>query len=355
MKILVIRLSAIGDVVMASPLIRALRARYPEAHIAWLAQPEVVPLLSEHPALDAVIPWPRGEWRQAWREGRPLALAGQVARFVRRLRGERFDLVLDLQGLLKSGIWAWASGARRRIGLGSREGSAALMSEVLTPPHDDPRIGSEYRALARYLGLPAAHFPMEVALAGADRDFARRWAEQAGGGSGYVVLCPFTTRPQKHWRDDDWVELIAALRRRYRMPVAILGGPGDRAAAEALAARSGQAEPLAGKTTLRQAAALIEGAAFLVGVDTGLTHMGTAFAVPTVALFGSTCPYRDAGRPRTVVLYKDLPCSPCRRRPTCDGAFPCLGAILPGEVLAALEGVVAEGAGASPRPRTPSC
>lgn len=345
MNILIIRLSAIGDVVMASPMANALRARYPEAHIAWLTQPEVVPLLSENPALDAVIPWPRGEWRQAWRRGGPLALTRQVVPFVRRLRRERFDLVLDLQGLLKSGIWAWASGAPRRIGLGSREGSAALMSEVLITSHDDPRIGSEYRALARYLGLPADDFPMDVALDGADRDFARRWAEQAGGGEGYAVVCPFTTRPQKHWRESHWLELIAAIRERFAMPVAILGGPGDRIAAEALAARSKGAEVLAGKTTLRQAAAVIEGATALVGVDTGLTHMGSAFDVPTVALFGSTCPYRDAGRPRTVVLYKHLPCSPCRRRPTCDGDYPCLGAILPGEVLAALEAVVADGVG----------
>ena len=107
--ILIIRLSAIGDVVMASPLIRALRARYPQARIVWLAQPEVRDLLSAHPELDEVIVWPRGEWRRLWRERRYLTWWREVRGFVRRLRALRPDLAIDLQGLLKSGLWARSS------------------------------------------------------------------------------------------------------------------------------------------------------------------------------------------------------------------------------------------------------
>ena len=97
---------------------------------------------------------------------------------------------------------------------------------------------------------------------------------------------------------------------------------------------------LAGTTRLRQAAALIEKAALVVGVDTGLTHMGIAAGVPTVALFGSTCPYLDTGRDNTRIIYKALPCAPCKRRPTCDGAYTCMRDISVDDVLGATAGLL---------------
>jgi heptosyltransferase-1 len=331
-SIAVIRLSAIGDVVMASPLIHALRERYPEAHIAWLAQPEVRDLLSENGELDEVIVWPRDQWRRLWREGKRWRLLREFIRFVRVLRRRRFDMVIDLQGLLKSGIWARLAGAPVRIGLGSKEGSALLMTEVIPEPDGDKRIGSEYRHLARELGLREAPFEMHIALGEADRAFAHRLAEVEGLKGGYAVLCPFTTRPQKHWFDDYWADLAARLRQEHGLAAVILGGPGDREASERLAETAG-AISLAGKTRLREAAAVIAGARLLVGVDTGLTHMGIAFDVPSIVIFGSTCPYRETGRENTRVLYRALDCSPCRRNPTCEGAFTCLRDIHPDEVM----------------------
>lgn len=335
-SILIIRLSAIGDVVMASPLIDALRRAHPDAHIAWLAQPDCAALLEAHPGLDEVIVWPRGLWVRLWRERRLGALWREVRRLRRELRARRFDLALDLQGLAKSGLPARLSGARERVGLGSREGSALLMTRVL-PRGGDPRvIGSEYRFLAESLGLPLDGFAMRVALEEADRAFARDLLRQAAISGGYAVVCPFTTRPQKHWLEDRWGELIPRLRAELGLPVVVLGGPGDRdAAARIVAAAGAGVVDAVGRTTLRQAGALIEGAALLVGVDTGLTHMGVAFAVPTVALFGSTVPYLDTGRESARVLYHRLECSPCRRSPTCGGRYDCMRAIETGEVLAA--------------------
>ena len=109
--ILIVRLSAIGDIVMASPLIHALRRRYPESRIAWLVQPESAALLQEHPELDEVITWPRSRWRELWRTRRWPALVREVRGFRAGLRQQGFTLALDLQGLLKSGLMAWWSGA----------------------------------------------------------------------------------------------------------------------------------------------------------------------------------------------------------------------------------------------------
>ena len=397
-RILVIRLSAIGDIVFASPLIAALRRAHPQAHLAWLAQPECEPLLRHHPDLDQVITWPRGEWRALWRERRWGELGRRVRAFRAELRRQGFDLALDLQGLLKSGLLAWLSGARERIGLGSREGSQWLMTRVV-PRGGDPRaIGSEYRFLAERLGLPLECFAMALVPGEEARTFARDLIRRRGLGAGYAVLCPFTTRPQKHWFEERWAELAARLGRELDLPVLMLGGPADREAAERLAthyrtwpalsrgSQSGtggsitpgptegnrgvpQPEPaagterngtvvstpvpgqspedgaswpgvadlinLAGDTSLLQAAALIEHSQLVIGVDTGLSHMGIAFGRPTLLLFGSTRPYLDTGRANARVLYHPLPCSPCKRRPTCGGRHDCMRLIGVDEVLAA--------------------
>lgn len=335
-SILIIRLSAIGDVVMASPLIALLRRKHPRARIAWLVQPEAAGVLEANPDLDRVIVWSRGEWRRLLRSGRWLELARASRRFVRELRRERFDLALDLQGLMKSGLMSWLSGARERIGLGSKEGSRFLMTRVIEKPKGEKIIGSEYRHIAEVLGLGTQPFAMRVALTEDDRRFAAEYIARHDLGGGYAAICPFTTRPQKHWFEDAWAALVPRVRAELGLEVVMLGGPGDRpAAARLLAGMPKHLASAVGGTTLRQAAALIERARLLVGVDTGLMHMGTAFGIPTIALFGSTRPYLEADSPRTVVLYKSLPCSPCKRNPTCGGAFTCMREITPDDVIRA--------------------
>lgn len=340
-SILIIRLSAIGDVVMASPLIGAIRRAYPQARLTWLVQPEAAELLNANPDLDEVLVWPRAEWRRLWDRGQVLELARRFVQLRRVLRQRRFDLAIDAQGLMKSGIWAWVSGAPRRVGLGSREGSARLMTEVVERGGDPRRIGSEYLFLAGYLGLPENDFRMRVALADDDRRFARALLARHRAQDSYAVICPFTTRPQKHWVEERWAVLAERLSRELGLGVVMLGGPGDgEAAARIVRVLPKRSINAVGRTTLRQAGALIEGASLLVGVDTGLSHMGIAFGTPSVLLFGSTLPYADTARDDARVLYHPLPCSPCRRSPTCDGAYTCMRSIEPGEVLEAARGVI---------------
>jgi heptosyltransferase-1 len=131
----------------------------------------------------------------------------------------------------------------------------------------------------------------------------------------------------------------------------MLGAPGDRAGAAEIRAASlpTASEPqdaglvdLVGETGILEAAALIHRAALVVAVDTGLGHMGLAFARPSLLLFGSTCPYLETSRDNARVLYHRLPCSPCRRRPTCNGAFTCMDRIGVDEVLAAARQVISD-------------
>lgn len=342
-RILIIRLSAIGDVVMASPLPGAIRRTWPDAHMTWLVEPQARALLDHNDEIDRLVVWPKDAWKSLFRRLRWWRLAREVHAFLRELRATRYDLALDLQGLIKSGIWAWLSGARERVGLGSREGSGLLMTRVVSRGGGNARrIGSEYLHLAQELGLQVDDFFMHVGVSAADEAAAAVIA-RSHGAAGYVAGCPFTTRPQKHWVEGYWSALARQLYERYGMRLVLLGGAADREAAARITANAGEAvDNRVGETSLTEAAAIISHARLLVGVDTGLTHMGPAFNVPTIALFGSTCPYLDTGRDNTVVIYHALPCSPCRRNPTCGGSFDCLTTISVDEVMGQVEWLLPE-------------
>lgn len=337
-RILIIRLSAIGDVVFASPLIGALKRTYPQASLAWLVEPMAAPLLQSHPQLDEVIVWPKGEWKKLWRERRWGQLLREIKAFVRTLKAREFDLVLDTQGLLKSGVFAYLTGASRRIGLGSKEGSQRLMTEVISRAGNDERISSEYWNLAHHLGLDCGDFNMDIVLNKTDDNYAQTLKQAYGD---YIIICPFTTRPQKHWFAQRWGQLVEQLNQRYPdQRVVMLGGPGDVYAANEILAKAPGLVSMVGRSSITQAASLIKHANLLIGVDTGLTHMGIAFARPTITLFGSTCPYTDTTRDNTRVLYHKLACSPCRRNPTCNERFDCMAAIEIEEVMQAAHDLV---------------
>ncbi|MBS1213293.1 MAG: putative lipopolysaccharide heptosyltransferase [Proteobacteria bacterium] len=323
-SILIVRLSAIGDVIMASALIPALREAYPNARLAWLTDEVNAGLLRHNPRLDRLFLWPRGRWRRLRREGRYREWLGEAGELVRDLRAERFDWVLDLQGLLKSGIWSRLAGGKLRIGLGSREGSQLLMHRVVDRRSDSPRIGKEYLKLACALGANPSAFAMDIVLSQSEESDADALRESAGVSGPYAVICPFTTRPQKHWFNERWAGLASRLARDLGMQVVMLGGPGDAQAAREIADQSPGLVSLVGRTGLGQCAALIRDAGLLIGVDTGLTHLGIAMATPTVALFGSTRPYLDTAFAHGRVLYHPIECSPCHRKPTCGGEFTCM-------------------------------
>lgn len=177
------------------------------------------------------------------------------------------------------------------------------------------------------MGITPASFHPEIHLSGRDIERAIDIRKYEAIPAVYAVFCAFTTRPQKHWFEDRWASLAEMLSRRWDMSAVILGGPGDSpASARIKSLTSTRLWDLSGKTTIGEAAAIIRNARLVIGVDTGLTHMGTAFDRPTIALFGATCPYVETENPFTVVRYEPMPCSPCRRRPTCNRIFSCMQA-----------------------------
>jgi heptosyltransferase I len=329
-RLLILRLSALGDVVFATTLLNGLRKAFPEAEIDWLVQPEFADLLRTQPAINQVLTWNRREWTALLKAGRWRALWRAVREFRRALRARDYDWVIDGQGLFKARLLAWLAGGRFRAGPRSKEPGTFLMHALLEKPGDDLRMGWEHRAYLRQLVGVDGEAPRLMRPAGAPSTAAP---------PGALALVPFTTRPQKHWPEAHWVELITRLHGAGH-PLLMLGGPADRAAADRILAKlpaGVTVDDRVGRTRIPEAVQLIADSRAVVGMDTGLTHIGIACDRPTVAIFGSTLPYRDGGRAPMAVEWLGLPCSPCKRRPTCGGAFTCLADLRPIQIEASLK------------------
>ena len=335
-RILIIRPSSIGDVVMASPMLQVLKKAYPSSHIAWLLSPSFTDLLQSHPLVDDIIIWDKGTWTRLWKSGQIISLLKNMFAFMKELRAQNFDLVLEAQGLFRSRILAWMSGGKEKIGFESKEPGRFLLTKVISRGPRNKQMSSEYYQMMKELGItPQTPFKPLLAVPNERTRSANRKLLQAGIGKTYAVFCPFTTRPQKHWLENRWIDLSVRIREELHLPALILGGPEDHKSGDRIESLShGAAINFAGKTSLGEAMAILKGSSLVIGVDTGLTHMGAAFDTPTVALFGATCPYLYTDAPSFAVIYHELPCSPCKRSPTCDGDFTCMRRIGVDEVLA---------------------
>lgn len=328
-SILIVRTSAMGDIVMATTLACALRRTWPTAKICWVVEPEWRTVLDDHPAVDEVIAWPGDEWRDLIKTGRLVALRRAISEFRQCLRDYEFDLGIDAQGLRRSAWLLWLADAKHRIGLGSHERARRFLHEVVSPADDDIEIGGEYRCLADALGLDAGDFQPELAVSDALRERVDALRVDADLSLPYLVFCPFSQRPQKRWPEAYWSALLRGLHAATDKRIVILGEASDRDAARRIIDSADElgrqaARNLVGHTTLAEAMGLIASSQLVVSVDIGLGHMGIAFDRPTIMMFGSTRPYTNPNRDNARVLFHDMACAPCGLEPTCDGAFSCM-------------------------------
>lgn len=333
-RVLFVKLSAIGDIVMASGLPANIKSAFDNASITWLVESPYQKFIAAHPHIDEVIAWPKAEWSGLAKNRQWLTLFNTIRAFRRDLRKRNFTVAIDAQGLLKSAFLCWLSGAGRRIGFKSKEHSEWLLTESIVKPVSD-KISSEYKALGRYLG--ASDYVMNLPASASAQAELLPVCGNLLTTTAFIVICPFTTRLQKHWPDSHWQQLIQHFRAKSEMPIVILGGPADREQAIALAAVAPDVFVFAGLLSLEASGALLAKAQAVVGVDTGLTHLAIAHNRATLALFGSTRPYLYTDNPQASVIYKALSCAPCKRRPTCSGAITCMSDISPAEVCAWLE------------------
>jgi lipopolysaccharide heptosyltransferase I len=331
-RILIIKPSAIGDVVHALPILNLVRKRWPAARIDWLVTPACAGLLENHPQLDEVILFDRKRFSNWWRSPR---LFRELRRFTRGLRDRNFDLVLDLQGLFRSGWLARKTKAPRRVGFANaREFAWVFYNQRVKVGTPEQHAISRYLKIAQAIGCGDAPVKFVFGTTDADRAHVRDLLHSALSTRHsallppYAVILPGTNWETKRWPADKFAALIQPLKDRFGLATVLAGG-GD---ALALADQIPGAINLATKTTLNQLVALLQSAALVVANDSGPMHIAAALGRPLVTPFGPTNPIRTGpyNRPETV-LRLGLPCSPCYSR-TC-GHQSCLKWLDPDTVL----------------------
>lgn len=346
MKVLIVKISALGDVVHALPVLTWIKSADPDAEIDWLVEEGFAPLLEGHPDLRRVHRLGLKRWR---REG-----ARSVARGMRAtlgtLRKENYDLVLDLQGNCKSGLFTRFCGAPLRFGFAAN--GVREWPNLLATNRKVPLTSADYHISDRALAVAGAAFPVGNArpLAGpmhvsveARAAVEKQLAELGLDGQRLVVLQYGTTWQTKLWPLDCWRELARGLCRMDGLrPVLIWGNDAERQAAEQIArAADGQAV-IWPRGSLAELVALLDKADLVVGGDTGPVHIAAALDTSTVSIFIATDASRTGPRgPLHVCLQSALECTPCFRK-ECPRHEACGNSIPVEQVLEAVRRLLSQ-------------
>lgn len=311
MRVLILRTSALGDVVHALPALGALRPHLPHATIGWAVEEDFAPLLDGHPGLDELLV-------VRLRRGGARAFSAAAA----ALRRFEPDVALDLMGNHKAGALAWLSGARRRIGLGRRfrrePSSAAWLTETVEPlgPHAVDAMLAPLTALGLSTGaLAEAGFGAEELLRPEPAGVAPALAVAGIGGRSFVLLHPGAGWGNKVYPPARWGEVARRLERAAGLPTAVAIAPGEESLGAAVTAAGGGAARAVPAPDLPTLAALLRRARLALGGDTGPVHLAHALGTPVLCLLGPTDPERNGPyRAPGNALWERLPCSFCYKR-----------------------------------------
>ncbi len=328
-RILIVRLGSLGDIVHTLPLAAALRRAFPRARIDWVVDERHREILDLVPVVDRSIVW-RTRSVPAWR-----SVGGLIA----ELRRERYDVVLDPQGLLKSAVLARMAGGRRVIGFSRthlREPAARLFYGEQCRPDTVRHVVELNLSLASSLGVDFGswEFPLEVLDKAGSTDVRRRLGLEKGH---YAVINPGAAWPSKRWPPKRFGAIAQQLRRRHQLPVAVTWGPGEESLAGSVVAASDGAAIVAGKTSLTELVAVLQDAVLLVSGDTGPLHIAAALGTPIVGIYGPTDPNRNgpwAPADSTVSRFTDCR---CHHRRWCRATRWCVGDISADAVAAAVD------------------
>jgi heptosyltransferase-1 len=348
MKILIVRLSALGDIVHALPVLSAIKKAMPDAQVDWVVEENYASILSIASGLHRRI---IVRAKKSFATPEVISFGGLQGYHAaaKYLWNQDYDVALDLQGLIKSAIWARISFANRVVGFDEanlREPQAAfLYSETVTPnlgPSGSQAVGpSEKHIIHKNLSILSAlkikPDTIEMPLDPPSSSSINTAIEVAGGSRRYIVLNPGAAWSNKRWPPDRFGALAAALRDRAGLPSLITWGPSERDLAESVARASSGAAALAPATSVSDLAVLMREAALVVSGDTGPLHIAAAMETPLVGLYGPTWPERNGPwDPQDVVISRAGGCV-CHHKRQCQRGAPCINEITVDEVVAASE------------------
>ncbi len=341
-RILVIKLSSLGDIVHTLPAVAALRNRFPSAKVSWLVKYQWASILEGNPDVDEV--WSVDVSYPNW------------PRLIRDLRQRQYDLVVDFQGLFRTGILGVLSGAKKRVGFSrAREGARWMYTDRVSLPGEDE---SSWRllpmhavdrnlAIAKFLGADVSCSMFHLPELDDDKKIIGDLLQQSGveGHTQLIGLAPWSRSALKSWPLSSFVELAEEIMRSSKDRVVLIGGPSD----VIFAKEFGKLEALGlintvGKFSLRQLPPLLRRMNAVIGNDSSLIHLAVGVDTPVLAIFGPTEPKATGPYPlaRHTVQRTELPCSPCGQR-TCRNTnyLECLDSISVRSVLEAMHRMMA--------------
>ena len=313
-SLLIVRLSALGDVIHVLPALAALRAAFPEAKIGWAVEDRAASVVEGHPHVDRVHVIPRRAWTEGLRKGAGLRVLGGMRGMVAELRRERYEVALDFQANFRSSSCAYLSGAPRRIGQPkpySKEGSRLLFTETPRAVAPERHKIERNLALLECLGVR----PTEVPRPHVVRPEAALLGPRAGGPR--VVLHPGVSAfgALKAWREEQFAALGQRLAADGCEVLFAWGGAKERAQAERVAAAAPGTAITPPTASVPALARLLEEADLFVGVDSGPLHLAAAVGTPVLGLYGPKHPGTYGPFwPGSQVVRADEPCSPCKHR-----------------------------------------
>jgi lipopolysaccharide heptosyltransferase I len=349
-RILIVRLSAFGDCMHAVPSLVALRRKFPDAQIDWAIERLPFTVLEHHPMVDRFHVFPR----QAFKLGNSKLLDSMklLSGFRRELTAQRYDTAIDFQGLTKSGLVAWWSRARQRIGFrgeDSREFNLVFANERVRPPDEAVHVVERNLSLLRPLGIDLPDKP-EWVMPDFSKDLERvrpflqqcgLWDEH-GKSRPFVIINPGATWFTKRWPPEMFGEVAKGLVERRKLPVIVTwAGDDEHKAAQTIVQVAGGPDKnafLAPKTDLRELAALTSQSVLFVSNDTGPLHLAVALKIHTVAVFGATDPLRNgAYGSGHRVQTGGVDCHPCWKTTCFRVDRACLIWVKPEAVLTSCE------------------
>ena len=330
-RLLILKLSSIGDVVHALPTASAIKRAFPSLRITWAIEEWTAPLVAGHPAVDRIVVFPTMvKWPSS-----PAHWVRRLTAAVRELRSEPYDVCLDLQGLARSAALALLSRSPLRVArAGQREG-AHLVSFGVPLPAKAVHAVDEYLSVARWLGAPVdlVSFSVPLPRPAAETADALLAARGVGPDRPIIVVNPSAAQRWKNWPAERWVVVMDAL---GDCGAVVLIGTAAQAPAHAEIAAAAACRPidLTGRTTLAEAIALVDRAALHLAPDTGTVHIADAVGTPVVAVYGPSRPWRVGPYRQTAnIVYHGELCG--RGCPAyCSRGRRCLAAAVPEEVIA---------------------
>ncbi|MGO9613375.1 MAG: lipopolysaccharide heptosyltransferase I [Dissulfurispiraceae bacterium] len=304
-KILVVKPSSLGDIIHSLPVLLALSQTFPDAKIHWVVAKGFEEVLEHHPMVAKLLIINKDQWK---RKGKIPETLLEMRTLLSELKNESYDLVIDLQGLLRSGLIAYATRAPLRIGFNEAKEGANLFYTHKVEGGRNVHAVDRYLKIASTLGCDSQGVSFPLPLIN-DTEKIKNLKKVLGE---YAVIIPGARWQTKRWPKERFGSLASML----NMKSVLVGSPSDAAIAHYIQTESkGKALSMAGKTDLKELISIIRGASYVISNDSGPMHIAAALGIPVIALFGPTNPVRTGpyGSNHTIIT-SEIDCAPCYKK-----------------------------------------